>query len=169
METTIKTQYKGQPLHIHIRLSDPCKNGHNDFAITADLWRKGTKAFKDYQLNSCGCLHEIILKAKPSLKIFVDLHLSNEEGEPMYAVENGYYHLQGVRGEAAYNHTCTLSNFASYMRVTTDVAEWAVKYIHTKPHFIEWVDSLRDGWRNEAREAKQVLQQLIDRNNIVLA
>lgn len=25
---------------LHVRLSDPCRNGHNDFAFTADVYKK---------------------------------------------------------------------------------------------------------------------------------
>lgn len=25
---------------LHVRLSDPCGNGHNDFAFTADVYKK---------------------------------------------------------------------------------------------------------------------------------
>jgi hypothetical protein len=76
---------------IEIRLDDECKNGHEDFAITGTGWYKSSH-FKDCDI--CGCVHEEILKLRPDLKIFVDLHLCDRKGVPMYAVENGFYHLK---------------------------------------------------------------------------
>ena len=44
---------------VEICLSDDCKNGHNDFSITADIYeQRGSR----YCHDSCGCLHDDILK-----------------------------------------------------------------------------------------------------------
>jgi hypothetical protein len=75
---------------INIKLSDNCKNGHDDFSITAEGCYKDSNS-RDF--DCCGCMHEDILKLMPELKIFVDLHLCDYKGAPMYTVENGYYHL----------------------------------------------------------------------------
>ena len=165
-----------QPLIIDIRCDDECKNGHDTFAITGTTYRpfeKGDrkdgdwKVFngKNYTYDSGGCIHDIILKAKKSLKPFVDLHLADGDGAPMYAVENGYYHMQGVQGTAAYNHTCTLEDFATYMRVYTDVAKELIDSNPSKEDFVKWVDSLRPRWKQEADAAKKLLQSLIDEQN----
>ena len=69
---------------------------HDFLKITIDT-SKGfsiTARTKD----SFGCLHDEILKARPDLKPFVDLHLSDLEGVPMHAVENGFYWLAGAAG-----------------------------------------------------------------------
>ncbi len=161
METTIKTRtVHGEPMHIHIRLSDPCKNGHDDWAITADIWEKG-RPQTDRNISRCGCYHDDILKAKKSLKPFVDLHLSDADGAPMYAIENGFYHLQGVQGVAAYGHTCSIGDFAEYMRVDLDEAIRVSVEIKDKESFAKWVDTLRPRWKRESENAKQLLQELI--------
>lgn len=165
MNTTIKTHtVHGEPMHIHIRLSDSCKNGHNEFAITADIWHKGAHKLTERNIDRCGCCHEDILKKNPSLKLFVDLHLSDESGAPMNAVENGYYHLQGVKGTASYGHTMTLKGFAEYMRIDLDEAQKAVEEITNKDQFITWVDTLRPLWKKEANQAKERLAELINEN-----
>ena len=35
---------------LHVRLSDPCGNGHNDFAFTADVYKKNRR-FREIQRN----------------------------------------------------------------------------------------------------------------------
>src|SRR5687767_13442779 len=95
----------GDILHIEIRLSDDCKNGHNDFAITASCYdKKGKGSTADRYYLYGGCAHDDILKVHPDLKIFVDLHLADFRGVPMYAVENGFYHLTEGKLKVAQEH-----------------------------------------------------------------
>jgi len=78
---------------IKIRLNDECKNGHEDFSITATFWKVG-RVRNDAAMISGGCCHEEILKIRPDLKIFVDLHLADFRGVPMHGLANSMYHLQ---------------------------------------------------------------------------
>ena len=65
------------------------KNNICDWSITADIYEQR----KNGRFVWCagGCCHEEILKRFPQFKMFVDLHLSNHYGAPMYPVENGFY------------------------------------------------------------------------------
>ncbi len=74
---------------VFIRLDDSCKNGHNDFSITGHLFEKSEKG--RFKLSACGCLHDLIVKYFPEFQIFVDLHLSDDNGVPMYPIANNPY------------------------------------------------------------------------------
>lgn len=45
-----------------------------------------------------GCCHDEILAARPELAPLAALHLSDSEGAPMHASENGFYWLAGYAG-----------------------------------------------------------------------
>ena len=90
---------------IEIRLNDECRNGHEDFAITADFWLPNNIR-RDRNIISGGCCHEEILKVRPDLKIFEQLHLCDFRGYPMHYVENAFYHLKNK-----YNSPMTKTKF----------------------------------------------------------
>lgn len=78
---------------IKIRLNDECKNGHEDFSITATFWEVG-KVRNDRNMLYGGCCHDEILNVRPDLKIFTDLHLADFRGVPMHALANSQYFLK---------------------------------------------------------------------------
>lgn len=93
-----------------IKLHDECKNGTCSWSITGILQqKKGNGRFYDI---GHGCIHEEILKASPKLKMFVDLHLCDWRGTPLYPVETGYYFLQKDKKQAK-----------EYLRVTDEERE----------------------------------------------
>ena len=78
---------------IKIKLADECKNGHEDFSITATFWEVGK--YRGERTMLCGgCCHDDILKVRPDLKIFIDLHLADFRGVPMHGLANSMYHLE---------------------------------------------------------------------------
>lgn len=102
---------------VKIRLNDECKNGHQDFAITATFWEVG-KSRTDRNMISGGCCHEEILKHFPQFKLFVDLHLCDFNGAPMYAHANGFYHIKKENKEKFLTY---------YNSITSDQYEQLVK------------------------------------------
>jgi hypothetical protein len=83
-----------QRTKIKIRLSDDCRNGHEDFSITADVDEKDARGI--WRERMCGCCHEHILTLRPDLKPFVDLHLSAWQGVPMHAMADAWYWFAGI-------------------------------------------------------------------------
>jgi len=76
-------------IHVSIRFDDECKNGHQSFAITADVRTDESRRLKD--IAAGGCLHDDIEKIFPELKPLIKWHLMNSDG-PMYYVANTIYH-----------------------------------------------------------------------------
>lgn len=89
-------------MNVRISLGDFCKNGICDWRITADIYEKRRNG--RYVHVSGGCCHEEILKYFPEFKPFVNLHLSNHYGQPIYPVENGFYHLKNSDKEKTINY-----------------------------------------------------------------
>ena len=133
------------------------------FAIT------GTSYFKN-RLYSAGCIHDEILKYFPELKYLVDLHLSNFDGIPMYAVENGFYYYQIMNGDAKY-HKIEENDEEKWKKILKEhlrINEEEFKefeticgiYLHTKETFTEYVDSQKPRWKKEARKALEQINEL---------
>lgn len=127
-----------------IKLHDECKNGTCSWSITGTLQqKKGNGRFYDI---GHGCIHE----AFPKLKMFVDLHLCDWRGTPLYPVENGYYFLQEDKKQAK-----------EYLRVTDEEMEILSK-CDNKEYFKYQLFALSivERWQEESRKAIQALEEL---------
>lgn len=71
-----------------VRYDDQCGNGHNSFAITADIDEKAGSGWRDY---SGGCCHDEIAKHFPELAPFIKWHMTSADG-PMHYPANVLYH-----------------------------------------------------------------------------
>lgn len=82
----------GQPAKIiaEIRFDDDCNNGHNTFAITGSIYRKGQRGDRDWL--GGGCCHDDIAKAFPELAHLIRWHLFDSDKGPMHGVANAIYH-----------------------------------------------------------------------------
>jgi hypothetical protein len=152
MKHTINTTTKeGDNMRIQIRLDDDCKNGHEDFAITADIWQKDCPRTDRYFISG-GCCHEEILKARPDLQIFVNLHLSDSHGAPMFAIENGFYHLENSAIETA----------RDYIRCTDEEIQLIKKVCKDKIYFQYMLEKLGipARWKNQANDAIKKLEEM---------
>lgn len=72
---------------------DQCGNGHNTFSITGEIWqaKNGQPIGRDCE--SCGCIHEDIVKWLPELAPYIKWHLVSSDG-PMHYIANTVYHAQ---------------------------------------------------------------------------
>ena len=84
-------------IDVKIQLTDECKNGVCHWSITADIY--GRRRNGRFVWCSGGCCHNEISKHFPEFSKFVALHLSDCYGTPLYAVENGYYHMKNSSKE----------------------------------------------------------------------
>lgn len=156
---TSKKTPEGQ-LFVEIRLDDECKNGHQDFAITGDLYETG-KPKTDRYLLACGCIHEEITKYFPEFKQFIALHLCDWEGVPMHAGANGFYHLETGFNEIKPTEKGFEEKFCEYYRLTTEQFV-TLKTAQNELQFSLMLKSLGvlKQWKIEAKKAIKKLEKL---------
>ncbi len=158
--TATKELSKGRILRVKIRLDDECKNGHQDFSVsgemliptrkrrneTLDIVRVGNK---NYELTWPG--HDDIIRFTPEFSLFVDLHLSDWRGAPLYAIENGYYHLKKSGKDVV----------TKYLRITDQEYD-ELSIAEDKLHFTMILINLGipQRWQSEANTAIAKLEEL---------
>lgn len=137
-------------MDVRISLGDCCKNGVCDWSITADIYEKRRNG--RFVLCAGDCCHEEILKCFPQFKTFVDLHLCNHYGQPMYPVENGVYHLVNSDKKKAIN----------YLRITETEYDILRDSVEDKEYFRYLLYSLGivDRWKQESLKAIKQLEAL---------
>lgn len=150
----------GEDMTVTIRLNDDCGNGHQDFSITGDIYKANApKSDKNHLMG--GCIHEEILKAFPEFKIFVNLHLCDFDGVPMYAVGNGFYHLtQGFNNTKPEDNNFT-SEYCEYYRISLDQFK-VLRQSRSEVQFALNLESLGilAQWKEEAQKAIKILEEL---------
>lgn len=146
----------GENLIIKIRLNDECKNGHQDFAITGELYKGSGRS--DRNMISAGCIHDEILKAAPEFEPFVKLHLCDYNGVPMHAIANGHYHMKNGFNDKTVDHK---EKFCEYYRVTPEQYD-TLKGAKDQNYFGFLLVKLGvlDQWKAEAQAAIKTLESL---------
>jgi hypothetical protein len=148
---TINRNDKSVNCIIKISLDDDCKNGHHDFSMTATFWEVG-KVRNDRNMITGGCCHDTILKHFPELQIFADLHLSDFKGVPMYAAENGHYHLKNESKETFLSY---------YPEITAQDYEALSTAINSADYCLKLVElGLFERWETKAKQAIELLEKM---------
>lgn len=80
-------------IRAELRFDDCCGNGHNSFAITADVFVPGR-----HDIEAGGCLHDEIAEAFPELAPLIRWHLCSDDG-PVHYEANTIY----LAGDRDYN------------------------------------------------------------------
>lgn len=65
------------------------------FTLTGSMDHKTGRGWRSIV---CGCIHEELVKAWPSLRTLAALHLADIDGAPSHAEANGWYQLAGACG-----------------------------------------------------------------------
>lgn len=142
--------YKGYKVDVKVRLSDDCRNGHADFAITADIYEKNK--YDCWKWTAGGCCHEEIAVVFPELRPFIALHLSDAKGAPMYAQGNGFYHLRNSPKKLT----------MEYLRITDIEYNRFFREAEDQLYFTYLLQTIRipERWMQEAQAAIKQLEQL---------
>jgi len=95
-----KDYSSGEVIVVRVHHDDPCKNGHNTFSITADVYEPivsrgeptliNERTKKKVWLSSCGCLHDLIREHFPELEHLIKWHLTATDG-PLHYIANTLY------------------------------------------------------------------------------
>lgn len=137
-------------MNVRISLGDYCKNGVCDWSITADIYEKRRNG--RFVWRASGCCHKEILKHFPEFKTFIDLHLCNHYGQPMYPVENGFYHLKNSDKETTVNYLRITESEYNILRDRTEDKEY-FKYLLCTLGIV-------DRWKEESLKAIKQLENL---------
>lgn len=74
---------------VELRFDDECKNGHQTFAITAEVRTVESRRQRD--IAAGGCMHDEIATVFPELAPLIKWHLVSTDG-PMHGIANAVYH-----------------------------------------------------------------------------
>lgn len=119
-----------------------------------------------------GCLHEEIAEHFPELKPLIRLHLSDMDGTPIHALENGYFWLAGANGgwgeryHGSNGYTpqtpAACKRIAiDHLRISEHEYEFLVDHLRTAPTRAARIDHLKsvidlvlkERWAKEAADA----------------
>ena len=131
-----KNYTKNITLNVNVKMS---KTNHEYFSITYEaLWRG--------RVESCGAGHDTIRKYfGKQFDDVIPMHLSNSEGVPMHALENGYYYLQNPEEFGS-------EVIANHFRISLEEVETLRHF--SKDQLSQWVEHQKPVWADEAKEIR---------------
>jgi hypothetical protein len=135
------------------------------FSVTGEVYEpRGTWSGEAQERNGrepdmSGCIHDQILRAFPKLKPIVALHLSNPDGVPMHAYENGWYWYSSYEGKGTHGTRDGRTDYevaCEYLRIPIG----GIPCPQNRDSFRRLVDAQRERWASEAGEARELLESL---------
>lgn len=97
-------------------------NPRPHFSVTGSLEYQARN--NRWVLESCGSIHEDILKAIPELEPVIAVHLADDDGTPMHAYANASYWA----GHTEYQEL-DIDMLAKHLRISTDLARDMHDYV----------------------------------------
>jgi len=155
---------------VTLELHQLAGNERPHFSATVNGWnRPYTTRPVSRDIDFGGCCHELIVKYWKAAALVVAVHLSDDNGVPMYAVENGWYHAGGcIKHGANPNATnperypANVDHLASHLRIEKDKAAAIIKSVAdgtvNKLAFTLFCDSQLPRWKREADNALTFIQ-----------
>lgn len=105
------------------------------------------KGIPDKAWLMAGCLHDEILKVSKDFADIISLHLSDENGVPMYASENGYYYYSQGQIDVLADHLRISREDAQKLASNLDgIKEYELKMAM----FLTFVSAQKERWKREA-------------------
>lgn len=175
-----------QRMYVHAGLNKLAGNPRPYWSVTADLHemiRMKNGRLRKGRMVAAGSLHDEIVEHVPELAPIVALHLSDDEGTPMHAVENAL-HWMGLTGQTVpvrATRVCDLGHehrevvgermvpwhvwpegrpqLCAHLRVTEEQADRLRQYVVDQPgsdrEAMAWLIrvELRQQWLREAAQA----------------
>jgi hypothetical protein len=130
------------------------------FSVTGEI--RDTRLRRGGGIVAAGCLHNEIVKAWPDMQPIIALHLSDDHGMPMHALENGLYFL----GLTAYPDAKSLETFARGWRIDLDEATRILAYVEeaggSRAALNDCLLKQTDRWQHEADEARALLGEVVN-------
>lgn len=138
----IFTGYNGRLWKIvaNVRFDDECGNGHNTFAITADIYDDRKR------LDSCGCQHEAVAEHFPELAPLIKWHLVSTDG-PLGYIENTMYHSGRTKWKDVKNY-----DYARSTAVWSDLSNYELDTMtdeHLKAALIDRLPGLMQRFKTD--------------------
>lgn len=140
--------HEGVDYLIKIRLSDDCKNGHQDFSITADKYPHG-KARTDRNFLGGWAIGDELAAIWPDLAIFDRMHLRDYTGTPMHGCANILYRLQSEPGKVPAYYDIT-ANEVETLKTAGDKMHLALLILRM---------GIKSRWEADAAKAIQILEE----------
>lgn len=137
-------------------------NARPHWSLTCDIYSRNGRDIGG------GAAHDLIVGVWPELAPIAALHLADDRGEPLYAIENGLYHLGWSRFKGQ-DPAVNLPAFCRLWRVTNSQAHAIRGYVASDEteHYSAALEfcakAERARWQAESDAARVLLDELAAR------